>query len=87
MIANTLSYGQNNKKLCQFIQCIQQNDLKALKKMVKSKLGNNLKLVQSGILIAFQNGNTKNTGHFLGDKRGAGHFLGDKRGAGHFRGD
>ena len=59
MIANTFSSGQNNKKLCQFIQCIQQNDLKALKKMVKSKLGNNLKLVQSGILIAFQNGNSE----------------------------
>ena len=57
MIANTLSSGQYNKKLCQFIQFIQQNDLKALKKMMKSKVGKNLKLVQSGILIAFQNGN------------------------------
>ena len=57
MITNTLSSSQYNKKLCQFIQFIQQNDLKALKKMMKSKLGKNLKLVQSGILIAFQNGN------------------------------
>ena len=57
MIANTSSSSQYNKNICQFIQFIQQNDLKALKKMMKSKLGKNLKLVQSGILIAFQNGN------------------------------
>ena len=57
MIANTSSSSQYNKNICQFIQFIQQNDLKALKKMMKGKLGKNLKLVQSGILIAFQNGN------------------------------
>ena len=57
MIANTSSSSQYKNNIFQFIQFIQQNDLKALKKMMKSKLGKNLKLVQSGILIAFQNGN------------------------------
>lgn len=57
MITNPLNTRQYNNKLCRFIQLIQQNDLKALKKIMKTKIGNNLKLVQSGILIAFQDGN------------------------------
>jgi hypothetical protein len=57
MITNPLSTSLYKNKLCQFIQLIQQNDLKALKKAMKTKIGKNLKLVQSGILIAFQDGN------------------------------
>ena len=57
MITNPLSTRLYNNKLCRFIQIIQQNDLKALKKIMKTKIGKNLKLVQSGILIAFQDGN------------------------------
>ena len=46
-----------DNKLNNFVESIRQNDMKALKKSMKSKLGKNVKLVQTGILIAFKYGN------------------------------